>query len=174
MISARLFSQASRGAARGASGARVCTAPAYEKTPEPARRGLRSSREDDPREAIWRCRMTAAARSRATGCTRAVVAEFLRRHPGSTPKAIALGAGLSRELAKRTALRMAADGELTTAGRGHYFWVPPPRRHLAVVPGDGEKRRMRGTPRPLSPPTAIPRASRGAVPSANGARRKPR
>jgi hypothetical protein len=54
--------------------------------------------------------MTAAARSRATGRTRAVVAEFLRRHPGSTPKAIALGARLSRELAKRTALRMLADG----------------------------------------------------------------
>jgi hypothetical protein len=78
--------------------------------------------------------MTAVARSRATGRTRALVAEFLRRHPGSTPKAIALGAGLPRELAKRTALRMAADGELTVVGRGHYFWVPPHRRHLAVVP----------------------------------------
>ena len=70
---------------------------------------------------------------RPSGRTRAVVAEYLRHHPGATPKAIALGAGLSRDLAKRTALRMAADGELTTVGRGHYFWVPPHRRHLAVV-----------------------------------------
>jgi hypothetical protein len=78
--------------------------------------------------------MTASAGSRATGRSRAVIAEFLRHHPGATPKAIALGAGLSRELAKRTALRMVADGELAVAGRGHYFWVPPHRRHLAVVP----------------------------------------
>jgi hypothetical protein len=77
----------------------------------------------------------ASGPGRETGRTRAVVAEFLRRHPGSTPKAIALGAGLSRDLAKRTALRMAADGELTVVGRGHYFWIPPHRRYLAPVPG---------------------------------------
>jgi len=80
------------------------------------------------------CSVTASAGPRTTGRTRAVVAEYLRHHPGATPKAIALGAGLSRELAKRTAARMAADGELTVAGRGHYFWVPPHRRRLAVVP----------------------------------------
>jgi hypothetical protein len=78
--------------------------------------------------------MKANVGSRATGRTRAVVAEFVRRHPGSSPKQIAIGAGPSRDVARKTALRMAADGELTVAGRSHYFWVAPHRRHLAVVP----------------------------------------
>jgi hypothetical protein len=69
-----------------------------------------------------------------TGRTRAVIAEYLRHHPGATPKAISLGAGLSRDVARKTALRMAADGELTVVGRGHYFLSPSRRRHLAVVP----------------------------------------
>lgn len=74
--------------------------------------------------------------ARPTGRTRAAVAAFLRTHPGATPRAIADGTGMSHDLVKKTTARMRLDGEVTTAGRGHYFLAR--RRHLSPVPPTGD------------------------------------
>ena len=50
---------------------------------------------------------------------------WLRANDGAKPAEIAMGTGLTRELAKTTCGRMASDGQLDTDGHGRYF-VPPP------------------------------------------------
>jgi DNA-binding CsgD family transcriptional regulator len=60
--------------------------------------------------------------------TRATILRYLRAHPGSTPKDIAVDTGLSHDTVKKTCPRMAADGQLTADPAGRYILpatVPP-------------------------------------------------
>ncbi|MGW7484419.1 AAA family ATPase [Nonomuraea muscovyensis] len=52
--------------------------------------------------------------------TRAAIIRHVRQHPGSTPKAIAEGTGLSYENVRKTCQRMNADGQLCVNATGHY------------------------------------------------------
>jgi hypothetical protein len=56
--------------------------------------------------------------------TRAAIRGYVRANPGATPKQIATGTGLGYDNAKRTAARMAEDGQLRADNTGHYY---PPR-----------------------------------------------
>ncbi|MDD7940454.1 AAA family ATPase [Actinomycetospora lutea] len=69
--------------------------------------------------------------------TRAAILAHLREHPGQGPKAIAAATGLSYELVKRTAGRMADDGQLTRGKRGTYTVVPT----VPTVPSPGQGRK---------------------------------
>ncbi|MFK4035357.1 AAA family ATPase [Nonomuraea wenchangensis] len=62
--------------------------------------------------------------------TRATIIRHVRQHPGSTPKAIAEGTGLSYENVRKTCQRMNADGQLCVNATGHY-------RLPSTPPGDG-------------------------------------
>lgn len=64
--------------------------------------------------------------------TRAAIIRHVRRHPSSTPKAIAEGTGLSYENVRKTCQRMNADGQLCVNATGHYRLPGTP---LGDVPG---------------------------------------
>ncbi|RLK59929.1 AAA domain-containing protein [Actinokineospora cianjurensis] len=53
--------------------------------------------------------------------TRAAILRFLRNNPGSTPKVIAAGTGITNDNAKRTCGRMVDDNQLTKDTTGRYF-----------------------------------------------------
>ena len=52
--------------------------------------------------------------------TRASILRWLREHPGATPKQITAGTGLNYDTTRRTAARMAGDGQLARDSAGHY------------------------------------------------------
>lgn len=72
--------------------------------------------------------------------TRATILRYLRDHPGATPKGIADATGLGYDNTKRTAARMAADGQLTADHTGRYRPAGPPgmpadtQGHTSAVP----------------------------------------
>ena len=68
--------------------------------------------------------------------TRATILRYLREHPGSTPKTIAAGTGLSYDNVKRTCARMADDQQLHADHTGNYRPPPTPgtQGHPATVP----------------------------------------
>lgn len=81
-------------------------------------------------------RLYERGREPVTERTRGVIAAYVRAHPGASPAVIAEGAGLSRELVKKSLQRMAASGELRADGRGHYF--AGGRRHVSPVTPRGD------------------------------------
>jgi len=78
--------------------------------------------------------------------TRARVLAHVRDHPGVRPKQIATATGLDYELVKKTARRMADDGQLLNDGQGHYSAVPA----VPPVPGAGQEAAE------VSPPLSLP------------------
>jgi hypothetical protein len=83
--------------------------------------------------------------------TRKTLLEHLTDHPGSSPKQIAEGTGLDYELVKKTARRMAEDGQLDSA-HGRYR-LPGDSRdpldpvpHVPAVPAAGQSPFFSGTP----------------------------
>lgn len=53
--------------------------------------------------------------------TRRKILAYLRAHDGSKPAEIAIGTGISRDLARQTCKRMADDTQLDTDDKGRYF-----------------------------------------------------
>ncbi|MGH3305310.1 MAG: hypothetical protein ACRDOK_27330 [Streptosporangiaceae bacterium] len=75
-----------------------------------------------------------------TGDTRSTVLAWIRKHPGSSPAAVAAATGIARDTVKKQLQRAAAAGTLRSDGQGHYY--DGRRRHLSPVPpvsdtGDG-------------------------------------
>jgi hypothetical protein len=68
----------------------------------------------------------------ALGDTRRAILTCLRRNPGLAPKAVADIAGIPPDTARKTCVRMAEDGQLTTDGTGHYY---APMAGTATAPG---------------------------------------
>jgi hypothetical protein len=66
--------------------------------------------------------------------TRKALLDYLTDHPGSGPKQIAEGTGLDHELVKKTARRMAEDGQLDNTN-GRYRLPGDTRDPLGAVPG---------------------------------------
>lgn len=65
--------------------------------------------------------------------TRATIRRYIRQHPGSTPKDIAGGTGLSHDNVKKTCPRMAEDGQLHADQAGRYT-VPAGGPAVPAVP----------------------------------------
>jgi hypothetical protein len=83
--------------------------------------------------------------------TRRAILNHLESAPGQSPKQFAEALGIGYELAKKTARRMAEDGQLISDGRGHYS-TPGPVPTVPTVPAAGQDTNPRDTPpRNLSP-----------------------
>jgi AAA domain len=80
----------------------------------------------DPAAGAWRM-LDGPAEDHQLGDTRAAILRWLRQAPGSTPKAIADGAGLGYDAVKKTCQRMLDAGQLACDPGGRYRvpGVPP-------------------------------------------------
>jgi hypothetical protein len=83
----------------------------------------------NPSKGAWQM-LDGPAEDHQLGETRAAILRWLRQAPGSTPKAIADGSGLSYDTVKKTCQRMLADGQLA-ADTGSRYRVPG----VPAVPG---------------------------------------
>jgi hypothetical protein len=76
-----------------------------------------------------------AARDHELNDTRRAILTYITANDGSTPKQIADGTGLDRQLVKKTVLRMAADDQLDRdSTRGRYFVPSPIAISVPAVP----------------------------------------